>query len=106
MVYYVVSTLVKEVKVVLDRNQESAALVPDDSDTLSQGELIQSRIVDAAKLILTDAPSELVEGVVLTDGKVLWQSSHGAYVGKVQLPSDLIRILSVRESVIGSDREN
>ena len=56
MVYYVVSTLVKEVKVVLDRNQESAALVPDDSDTLSQGELIQSRIVDAAKLILTDAP--------------------------------------------------
>ena len=98
MVYYVVSTLVKEVKVVLDRNQESAALVPDDSDTLSQGELIQSRIVDAAKLILTDAPSELVEGVVLTDGKVLWQSSHGAYVGKVQLPSDLIRILSVRVS--------
>lgn len=98
MVYYVVSTLVKEVKVILDRNQESAALVPDDSDTLSQGELIQSRIVDAAKLILTDAPSELVEGAMLTDGKVLWQSSHGAYVGKVQLPSDLIRILSVRVS--------
>src|SRR5574344_1484754 len=98
MVYYVVSTLVKEVKVVLDRNQESAALVPDDSDTLSQGELIQSRIVDAAKLILTDAPSELVEGVVLTDGKVLWQSAHSAYVGKIQLPSDLIRILSVRVS--------
>lgn len=98
MVYYVVSTLVKEVKVILDRNQESAALVPDDSDTLSQGELIQSRIVDAAKLILTDAPSELVEGAMLTDGKVLWHSSHGAYVGKVQLPSDLIRILSVRVS--------
>ena len=98
MVYYVVSTLVKEVKVILDRNQESATLVPDDSDTLSQGELIQSRIVDAAKLILTDAPSELVEGAMLTDGKVLWQSSHGAYVGKVQLPSDLIRILSVRVS--------
>lgn len=98
MVYYVVSTLVKEVKVILDRNQESAALVPDDSDTLSQGELIQSRIVDAAKLILTDAPSELVEGAMLTDGKVLWQSSHGAFVGKVQLPSDLIRILSVRVS--------
>lgn len=98
MVYYVVSTLVKEVKVVLDRNQESAALVPDDSDTLSQGELIQSRIVDAAKLILTDAPSELVEGVVLTDAKVLWQNAHSAYVGKVQLPSDLIRILSVRVS--------
>lgn len=98
MVYYVVSTLVKEVKVILDRNQESAALVPDDSDTLSQGELIQSRIVDAAKLILTDAPSERVEGAILTDGKVRWQSSHGAYVGKVQLPSDLIRILSVRVS--------
>ena len=41
MVEYAVSDLVKEVKVLLDRNQESAGLLaPDDSDTLSQAELI------------------------------------------------------------------
>lgn len=98
MTNYAVSDLVKEVKVILDRNQESAALVPDDSDTLSQRVLIQSRIVDAAKLILTDAPSQFVEGTKLADSKVSWQSSYGAYVGKVKLPSDLIRILSVKVS--------
>ena len=52
---YAVSELVKEVKVLLDRNQESAGLLtPTDSDTLSQGELIQSKIVDAARIILKD----------------------------------------------------
>lgn len=98
MTNYAVSDLVKEVKVILDRNQESAALVPDDSDTLSQRTLIQSRIVDAAKLILTDASSQLVEETKLTDSKVSWQSSYEAYVGRVKLPSDLIRILSVKVS--------
>ena len=37
MVEYAVSDLVKEVKVLLDRNQESAGLLaPSDSDTLSR----------------------------------------------------------------------
>ncbi len=98
MVNYAVSDLVKEVKVILDRNQESAVLVPDDSDTLSQGELIQSRIVDAAKIILTEASSLLVEGTTLADNIVTWQNSYGAYFGKVELPSDLIRVLSVKVS--------
>jgi hypothetical protein len=58
MVEYAVSDLVKEVKVLLDRNQESAGLLaPTDTDTLSQGELIQSKIVDAARIILEDAPA-------------------------------------------------
>ena len=51
MVEDAVSDLVKEVKVLLDRNQESAGLLaPDDSDTLSQAELIESKIVDAARI--------------------------------------------------------
>ena len=54
MVEYAVSDLVKEVKVLLDRNQESAGLLaPSDSDTLSQAELIESKIVDAARIILS-----------------------------------------------------
>jgi hypothetical protein len=62
MVEYAVSDLVKEVKVLLDRNQESAGLLaPSDSDTLSQAELIESKIVDAARIILSDAPEDMVE---------------------------------------------
>lgn len=64
---YAVSDIVKEVKVILDRNQESAAMIPDDSDTLSQGEIIKSKIVDAARIIESNAPSYMVDSLLLTN---------------------------------------
>lgn len=96
MVEYAVSDLVKEVKVLLDRNQESAGLLaPDDSDTLSQAELIESKIVDAARIILSDAPEDMVEGTACTN-EVTWMDSNGYYVGNMVLPTDMLRILSVK----------
>ncbi len=96
MVEYAVSDLVKEVKVLLDRNQESAGLLaPSDSDTLSQAELIESKIVDAARIILSDAPEDMVEGTSCTNA-VTWTDSNGCYVGNMVLPTDMLRILSVK----------
>lgn len=96
MVEYAVSDLVKEVKVLLDRNQESAGLLaPSDTDTLSQAELIESKIVDAARIILSDAPEDMVEGTACTNA-VTWTASNVYYVGKMVLPTDLLRILSVK----------
>ena len=96
MVEYAVSDLVKEVKVLLDRNQESAGLLaPSDSDTLSQAELIESKIVDAARIILSDAPEDMVEGTSSTNN-VTWKDSNGYYVGNMVLPTDILRILSVK----------
>ena len=93
---YAVSDLVKEVKVLLDRNQESAGLLaPDDSDTLSQAELIESKIVDAARIILSAAPEDIVEGTSCAND-VTWTESNGYYVGKMILPTDMLRILSVK----------
>ena len=93
---YAVSDLVKEVKVLLDRNQESAGLLaPSDSDTLSQAELIESKIVDAARIILSDAPEDMVEGTLCTNS-VTWTDSNGYYVGEMVLPADMLRILSVK----------
>ena len=93
---YAVSDLVKEVKVLLDRNQESAGLLaPSDSDTLSQAELIESKIVDAARIILSDAPEDMVEGTSCTNA-VTWTDSNGYYVGEMVLPADMLRILSVK----------
>lgn len=93
---YAVSDLVKEVKVLLDRNQESAGLLaPSDSDTLSQAELIESKIVDAARIILSDAPDDMVEGTSCTND-VTWTDSNGYYVGNMVLPTDILRILSVK----------
>lgn len=96
MVEYAVSDLVKEVKVLLDRNQESAGLLaPSDSDTLSQAELIESKIVDAARIILSDAPENMVEGTACTN-EVTWTDSNDYYVGNMVLPTDMLRILSVK----------
>ena len=96
---YAVSELVKEVKVLLDRNQESAGLLtPTDSDTLSQGELIQSKIVDAARIILKDAPASMLDGKTFNRLNTAWAETNGAYVGTVYLPSDMIRLLNVKAS--------
>ena len=96
MVEYAVSDLVKEVKVLLDRNQESAGLLtPDDTDTLSQAELIESKIVDAASIIFSDAPEDMVEGTACMNA-VTWEDSNDYYVGKMILPTDMLRILSVK----------
>ena len=96
---YAVSELVKEVKVLLDRNQESAGLLtPTDSDTLSQGELIQSKIVDAARIILKDAPASMLNGKNFDGLNTAWAETNGAYVGTVYLPSDMIRLLNVKAS--------
>lgn len=96
---YAVSKLVKEVKVLLDRNQESAGLLtPTDSDTLSQGELIQSKIVDAARIILKDAPASMLDGKTFDGLNTAWAETNGAYVGTVYLPSDMIRLLNVKSS--------
>lgn len=96
---YAVSELVKEVKVLLDRNQESAGLLtPTDSDTLSQGELIQSKIVDAARIILKDAPASMLDGKTFDGLNTAWAETNGAYVGTVYLPSDMIRLLDVKVS--------
>ena len=94
---YAVSDLVKEVKVLLDRNQESAGLLaPSDSDTLSQAELIESKIVDAARIILYDAPEDIVEGTSCKNSVTWTDSKNGYYVGTMVLPTDMLRILSVK----------
>ena len=96
---YAVSDLVKEVKVLLDRNQESSGLLtPTDSDTLSQGELIQSKKVDAARIILKDAPASMLNGKNFDGLNTAWDETNGAYVGTVYLPSDMIRLLDVKAS--------
>lgn len=96
MADYDVSDLVKETKVVLDRNQESAELLPTDSDTLSQGEIIRSKIVDAARMVMESCPAEKLDGIKLEDMEASWMEDNGAYVGTMYLPSDFLRLLSVK----------
>lgn len=96
---YAVEGLVREVKVILDRNQENAELIPEDSDTLTQGEIIKSRLVEATKIIESNAPLSMLSGYQInTKGTLALVESNGMYIGKVSLPKDLMRLLSVRMS--------
>lgn len=98
MVEYAVSDLVKEVKVLLDRNQESAGLLtPDDTDTLSQAELIESKIVDAARIIEEEAPYYLVAGKnILNLVAPTFTKIGDTYIGRIALPTDFMRLLTIQ----------
>lgn len=95
---YAVSSLVKEVKVILDRNQETAELLPDDTDTLTQGELIKSVIVDAAKAIEERAPANKLDALKTSTDKVTWTANNGKYIGVLKLQSDILRVVGVKAS--------
>jgi hypothetical protein len=95
---YAVSELVKEVKVILDRNQELSALVPDDSDTLAQGEIIQSKLVDAARIIEGLAPVNMLDSVSTSSIATTWTLKNDAYVGVATLPSTILRLIRVKAS--------
>lgn len=95
---YAVSDIVKEVKVILDRNQETAEMIPDDTDTLSQGEIIRGVIVDAAKAIEELAPVSKLDAIAVGSQQVEWTKDNGAYVGKLYLPNDLLRLVHIKVS--------
>lgn len=95
---YAVSELVKEVKVVLDRNQENAELIPDDTDTLSQSEIIRGVIADAAKVIELQAPATKLDAISFLLKDVEWTRSGNTYIGTVTLPDDVLRLVSIKAS--------
>lgn len=60
---YDISELVYEVKTVLDRNRVSDGLVDaGDIETLTQNEIVQSKILDAARIIESKAPTDMLDG--------------------------------------------
>ncbi len=97
---YKVSELVSEVKVILDRNQETSALVPEDTDTLSQAELIESVLLPATRTIEQLAPVEMLGDLTtqITSPRVTWTNVNGAYMGTITVPEEMLRIVSVRAS--------
>ena len=90
MTSYDISELVKEVKVLLDRNSTNQALIEDgDVETLQQDELIKPRIVEAVRLIELHAPIHM-----LGDATVMRQPDASAYT----FQEPILRLLGVRGS--------
>ena len=96
---YGVQDIVQSVKIALDENKVSEALIEEaDVDTLTLNEIIKSKIVDAVKTVVLDAPHYMLDSGSPFGESISWQSSVGYGAGSIFLPDDFLRLVSFKMS--------
>ena len=96
---YNVSDIVQEAKVALDENVSSAALTGlGDVDTLKLDEIIESKVVDAARIIESNAPAHLLDSGRAFGESIGWDGQPGYGAGYIHLPDDFMRLVCFQMS--------
>lgn len=96
---YKVDELKQEIKIALDQNKTSALLLEaGDIDTLSLDEVVESKIVDAVRIIETQAPVYLLDHGKPFGESIGWKGQAGYGAGYVLLPDDFMRLVSFQMS--------
>lgn len=91
MAIYTIDKISKDVRVALDQNMISDALVDvGDIDTLAIDDIIKSKITEAVKRIHSNAPSHLLDGGYNFGDWVYWDTLNS---GWVLLPEDFMRFV-------------
>lgn len=92
-----VENIIKEVKVALDENIDSTSLegLPDE-DTLKLGEIIKSKILDGARIVMVNAPVHLLDNGKPFGESIAWNEERCS--GKIHLPDDFLRLVSFKMS--------
>ena len=94
-----VDDLKREIRIALDQNMNSTPLLDvGDIDTLSLDDIIESKIEDAARLVMRDAPLHLLDGGKAFGESISWFSREGVGGGYIALPSDFLRLVSFQMS--------
>lgn len=91
-----VDNIVRDVRVAIDQNAQQTDLANwGDVDTLALSEIIRSKIEDAAKLIESRAPVNLLEGTTCSSEATCSKlaTTDTNYVITVELPNDYMRLL-------------
>lgn len=92
---YPIEGIKKDVRVVLDNNMSSEALISEeDTDTLSLDEIIAYNIAYAARSVLSDAPVYLLGDGVILPSELQWESAPGYGMGYMLLPPDFFRLIT------------
>ena len=93
------SEICREVRIALRQNAVSQPLIDiGDIDTLMLDELIASKVEEAARQVLAEAPlSELEEGLPF-DAEVVWHYMPAHRWGYVLLPDNYLRLICFRMS--------
>lgn len=96
---YSVEDIKRDVRIALDQNNSSDALIETgDIDTLTLEEIIESKIEDAAKVVTLDAPNYMLESGELFGKSIGWQGNVGYGAGYIFLPEDFLRLVSFQMS--------
>lgn len=96
---YLVENIIKEVKVALDENVDSSALSGlGDVDTLKLDEIIESKVVDAARIIESNAPAHLLDSGRAFGESIGWDGQPGYGAGYIHLPDDFMRLVCFQMS--------
>lgn len=94
-----VDDLKREIRIALDQNMNSTPLLDiGDIDTLSLDDIIVSKIEDAARLVMRDAPLHLLDGGKAFGESIHWFSREGVGGGYIALPTDFMRLVSFQMS--------
>ena len=93
---YKVEEIMREVRVCLDQNMTSEALLADgDSDTLALDEVIRSKIVEGVVRVESKAAARYLEAGHNLEDVVFWGDQES---GWVLLPHDFMRLITFRMS--------
>lgn len=94
-----IENIKRDIRIALDQNMVSTQLISTaDIDTLTLDDIIESKIEDAARLVMRDAPLHLLDGGKAFGESISWFSREGIGGGYIRLPSDFLRLVSFQMS--------
>ncbi len=95
MVYKILQ-IARDVRIAIDENKTSEKLISDeDIDTLSLNDIVRSKIEEAVRRVVTEAPAHLLDGGLPFGDAVYWRSKGS---GWILLPEDFMRLLIFKMS--------
>lgn len=93
---YQFSKISRDVRVAIDENKSSEQLIADeDVDTLSLDEIVHSKIEEAARKVVSEAPLYLLDGGKPFGDAIYWRDKGS---GWILLPDDFMRLLIFKMS--------
>ena len=97
--YYDFSDIIARVRVAMDENRQADELDGmGDASTLTTDEVIRSKVPEALRVVLMNAPVELIgEGDAFGES-IQWESAEGYGMGEIVLPDDFLRLLTFQMS--------
>lgn len=94
---YELSTILADVRVILDKNMSGDALAAlGDIETLTLDEMIDTKVTDAVRVVHMAAPYYRLDSLsTFVDSTIVWDDLH---CGHVVLPDDFMRLVSFKMS--------